>query len=321
MDSPLTIVIPVYNRAHIVRRTLDSVACQTVAPAHIVIVDNNSTDASLSIVRDWASGRHNVTVLSESTPGACAARNCGLRAVSSEWTMFFDSDDVMSPRHVEDFTRAIAEHPGADVIGRDVCLQSLDGTRRRLYFRDGGRPMFHHLFRGCLSSQRYIARTRLFREAGGWNESLPGWDDFELGVRVLLKNPRIVTLGGEPTVSVMQQEQSLTGLSFTAHPERWERSLDEIHRLFRSLPAVSTQRSEYLRWLDARAMILAAQYESESHATAAADPEFSRRAHELSAALRERIMARTDAPRRMKMIYLHNLRFHRLTWLIARVLL
>lgn len=321
MNSPITIVIPVYNRAHIVRRTLDSVACQTVAPARIVIVDNNSTDTSLSTVRDWASGRHNVTVLSESTPGACAARNCGLRAVSSEWTMFFDSDDVMSPRHVEDFTCAIGEHPEAEVIGRDVYLRSLDGTSRRLYFRDGGVPMFHHLFRGCLSSQRYIARTRLFREAGGWNESLPGWDDYELGVRVLLRNPRIITLGGEPTATVMQQEQSLTGLSFTAHPERWERSLEAIHTHFLALPAPSAARAKYLRWLDARAMILAAQYESESRAAAASDPEFSRRAHALSVALRERVMARTDTPRRMKMIYLHNLRFHRLTWLMARVLL
>ncbi|MDE6394209.1 MAG: glycosyltransferase family 2 protein [Duncaniella sp.] len=320
MDSPITIVIPVYNRAHIVRRTLDSVARQTLAPAHIVIVDNNSTDTSLSTVRDWASGRHNVTVLSESTPGACAARNCGLRAVSSEWTMFFDSDDVMSPRHVEEFTRAIEEHPGADVIGRDVYLRSLDGSRRRLYFRGGDSPMFHHLFRGCLSSQRFIARTRLFREAGGWNESLPGWDDFELGVRVLLKNPRILTLGGEPSVTVMQQEQSLTGLTFTGHPERWERSLDTIHTLFASLPHSDT-RTKYLRWLDARAMILAAQYESESRAAAASDPDFSRRAHTLSTAMRGRVLARTDAPGRMKMIYLHNLRLHRLTWLVARAIL
>lgn len=303
------------------RRTLDSVARQTVAPAHIVIVDNNSTDTSLSTVRDWASGRHNVTVLSESTPGACAARNCGLRAVSSEWTMFFDSDDVMSPRHVEEFRRAIEAHPEADLIGRDAYLQSLDGSLRRLYFRGGGMAMFHHLFRGCLSSQRYIARTRLFREAGGWNESLAAWNDYELGVRILLKNPRILTLDGEPTVTVMQQKQSLTGLTFTEHPERWERSLDEIHKLFDSLPSSCVMRSKQLRWLDARAMILAAQYESEARAATASDPEFSRRAHSLSVAMRERVTARTDAPGRMKMIYLHNRHLHRLTWLLARAIL
>ena len=319
MNSPITIVIPVYNRAHIVGRTLDSIARQTVAPAHIVIVDNNSTDTSLSIVREWASTRHNVTVLSESTPGACAARNCGLRAVGSEWTMFFDSDDVMSPRHVEDFTRAIIGHPEADMIGRDVIIRTLDGTRRRLYFRDNGMPMFHHLFRGCLSSQRFIARTQLFRDAGGWNESLPGWDDYELGVRILLRNPDIVTLGGEPSVTVFQQELSISGLSFSEHPERWERSLDEIYRQFQTLPLSCAHRKHYLRWLDARAMILAAQYQAEARTSS--DSDFSRRANTLSARLKNRILARTDTPMRMKTIYLHNLHLHRLTWLLARVML
>lgn len=322
MLSPITIVIPVCNRAHIVGRTLDSVATQTVAPARIVIVDNNSTDTSLSVVRDWASGRSNVTILTESTPGACAARNRGLQAVTSEWTMFFDSDDIMAPRHVEDFTRAIYGHPDADVIGRDIYLHSLDGSRRRLYFHGDGDPMFHHLFRASLSSQRYIARTNLFREAGGWNESLTGWNDYELGVRILLRSPRILTLGGEPTVSAIQQEQSITGLSFSAHPERWERSLQAIHDTFRSLPPATASRAQYMRWLDARAMILAARYESEALAASRrSDRESALRAHALSLNLRHSVISRTDAPRRMKMIYLHNLRLHRFTWLLARVLL
>lgn len=321
MNSPVTIVIPVHNRADIVRRTLDSVARQTVAPAGIVIVDNNSTDTSLSVVREWAAGRHNVTVLSESTPGACAARNCGLRKVNTEWTMFFDSDDVMAPDHVEDFTRAITEHPEADLIGRDAYLNLCDGSRRRLYFSTGSCPMFNHIFRGSLSTQRYIARTRLFRDAGGWNESLTGWNDYELGIRVLLKNPRIITLGGEPSVQVFQQEQSITGLSFSAHPERWERSLDAIRALFQSLPSTSAERSNYLRWIDARAMILAAQYELESRAASASDPDLSHRAHTLSENLYAQVMSRTGVPVRMKMIYLHNLHLRRLSWMMARVML
>ena len=98
----ISLVIPVRNRASIVGRTLDSVAAQTRLPDQIVLVDNGSTDGTLEVLRRWANGRSNVQVVTEPRPGAAEARNCGLRAVTEEYVMFFDSDDTMPPRHVEE---------------------------------------------------------------------------------------------------------------------------------------------------------------------------------------------------------------------------
>lgn len=322
--SPITIVIPVYNRAHTIGRTLDSIDAQTVRPAHVVLVDNNSSDDSMAVIEVWASGRDYVTLLSEPLPGACAARNCGLRAVTTEWTMFFDSDDVMLPTHVADFTRAIENHPAADIIGRDIITRFIDGSTRRLYFHAGRDAMFHHIFRGCLSTQRFIARTPLFRKVGGWTQGLPGWDDYELGVRLLLNTPNIVAIGGNPSVITFQQEQSISGVDFSSHPERWEESLSLIRSHFKALPDTCRRKNSMLDWLDARAMILAAQYERESRTASHSDPtgtSYSRRAHELAERLYTEVIARTRHPRRQKLIYLHNLHFHRLTWLLARILL
>ncbi|MGN0223934.1 MAG: glycosyltransferase family 2 protein, partial [Muribaculaceae bacterium] len=53
-NCELTIVIPVYNRATIVERTLASVAAQTLRPLSVVLVDNNSTDGTLSVLQRWA---------------------------------------------------------------------------------------------------------------------------------------------------------------------------------------------------------------------------------------------------------------------------
>lgn len=317
MQSPLTIVIPVYNRAHTVGRTLRSIESQTVQPARVILVDNNSSDTSLSLLHDWASVHDNVTVLTEPRPGACAARNRGLSEVTTEWTMFFDSDDEMLPTHVEEFTRAISANPTADIIGRDIVTQSLDGSRRRLYFRAGKDAMFHHLFRGCLSTQRYVARTSVFRRADGWNEALMGWNDFELGARILLATPRIVSLTGTPSVITYQQEQSITGTDFSSHPERWEDALDAIRQLFENLPDTHAEKSRYIAWLDARAMILAAQYEREARTFG----DTSKKAHALAMSLHDCILSTTRHPATMRLIYRHNLAFSRLTWLIAKVLL
>lgn len=321
MYSPLAIVIPVYNRAHTIMRTLRSIDEQTLRPAQVILVDNNSTDNSMAIISAWAKGKDYAIVLSEPSRGACAARNRGLCEVTAPWTMFFDSDDVMHPTHVSDFSRVIASHPEADIIGRDILTHFIDGSQRRLYFRAGSNAMFHHLFRGCLSTQRYVARTSLFHTVGGWDESLSGWNDYELGTRLLMHTSAILQLSGSPTVTTFQQEESITGLNFSAHPERWERSLDTIRNHFLSLPGSDSRRRRWLDWLDARCMILAAAYEHEALDTSHTGPEGSAISHTLSASLYATVMQRTPHPRRQRLIYLHNLHLRRLTWLLAKMLL
>lgn len=322
MHSPVTIVIPVYNRAHTIARTLRSIDAQTLRPARVILVDNNSSDSSVDAMRAWADGKNYVTLLSQPRPGACAARNRGLEHVTTEWTMFFDSDDVMAPTHVSDFSRAITSNPQADIIGRDILTRFIDGTERRLYFRAGRDAMFHHLFRGCLSTQRYVARTSLFRAVGAWDENLSGWNDYELATRLLMHTSAILRLSGSPTVTTYQQEESITGTCFSAHPERWQRSLDTIRSHFLSLPDSNSRRLRWLDWLDARCMILAAAYEQEAMKNkSSADYEGYAAAHNLSATLYAKVMQRTPHPRRQRLIYLHNLHLRRLTWLLAKSLL
>ncbi len=184
----LTIVIPVHNRAHIVRRTLASVEAQTLRPLRVVLVDNASTDNSLEILRSWAKAPHglDVTVVEECRPGSTAARNRGLEEVKTEWTMFFDSDDTMRPNHCE---RALSCSDDADMVGWNVCMHMPYGRTsiKRFYCGDA---QFHSLFHGSTATQRYMARTSLFRRAGLWNEEIKYWDDIELGARLLALKPR-----------------------------------------------------------------------------------------------------------------------------------
>lgn len=91
----ISVVIPVFNRAPYLRACLDALAAQRDAPgpSQVVVVDNGSTDDSRSIL----SGYPDVLVLEEPTPGAYAARNCGLRRALAPIVAFTDADCVASP--------------------------------------------------------------------------------------------------------------------------------------------------------------------------------------------------------------------------------
>ena len=97
----VTVIVPVRNRSGVIVRCLDSVAAQTHAAVRLIVVDNGSTDDSRSVAADWleahASRFLEARLLDEPRAGANAARNCGLRTVTSGYVAFFDSEDVMSP--------------------------------------------------------------------------------------------------------------------------------------------------------------------------------------------------------------------------------
>ncbi len=248
----ISIVIPVYNRADIIQRTLDSVLAQTLRPLNVILVDNNSTDNSLDVLNEWRA-RHNapdfhITVLSEPMPLAANARNKGLSAVDTEWTMFFDSDDTMTPDHCARAARCITGNPSADIIGWNVREHHFDGSTSIRPFCHS-RYSYNNILHGAFATLRYIARTDLFRKAGAWNPEISTWDDIELASRILKLHPRIIHAGTDITVDVWLQEQSLTGTDFSSrHPA-----------LMKSLTAMG-KNPALKRPLQLKSIILAADY-------------------------------------------------------------
>lgn len=259
----LTIVIPVYNRAGIVVRTLDSVAAQTYRPLRLIIVDNNSTDASLSVVSEWANAHcaddFSIEVLSEQKGGAAWARQRGIAAVTTPWTLHFDSDDTMRPGHIERVVAGIKGNPNADIVGWDVLTHRSDKSTKieRFYPKTA---MVNHLFHSSLSSQRYAVRTDLLKHVGGWETDIRGWDDYVLGVKLLLQNPIVAKLGNDITVDVYPQDISVSGTSFSEKSGEWEAALDRCQQLISQ-----SGRLEYLRWITARRAILAGHYTAEGN--------------------------------------------------------
>ncbi len=252
MKPTLTIVIPVYNRAKKVKATLASVAAQSYRPLSVILVDNNSTDGSPEVLERWQADNQtqdfDIRVINESTPGASAARNAGLREVDTPWTMFFDSDDSMLPCHVEKIMQVIGSDHDVDVIGNKFTLLYRDGRRRTVNFTDRD-TVYNNIHRSIFSTQLYCARTDIFRRTGGWDESLSMGDDVELGSRILDLNPKIRTLKGDPTVIVNESGDSISN------------SHDRTFALIKALRKIQERLPEHRKhWVDLQIIIQLAAF-------------------------------------------------------------
>lgn len=211
-NSLLTIAIPVYNRESIVKKTLDSIVSQSYRPLKIILVDNNSKDNTLITLKKWREDYNSedfeITILTEPKPGACAARNKALSVIDTEWTMFFDSDDTMPSNHIEKVIDSISKNPELELIGWGSKIHFLN---KRLLVKPFKTKYveYNNIMHSIFSTQKYVAKTHLFRAAGGWDEDLTMGDDIELASRLLLQKPIIGNISNH-FVDIFESENSIT---------------------------------------------------------------------------------------------------------------
>lgn len=99
MHKTISIIIPTYNRAHLIGMTLDSIFAQTLAPYEVIVVDDGSSDGTKEMLETHYGNR--ITFLQNKGKGPGAARNTGLTVATGDYIKFFDSDDWMTPNTLE----------------------------------------------------------------------------------------------------------------------------------------------------------------------------------------------------------------------------
>ena len=259
-DSQLTIVIPVYNRATIVEQTLASVAAQTLRPLAVVLVDNNSSDNTLAVLQRWAEANSAldfaVEVITEQRPGAANARNAGLARVTTPWTMFFDSDDIMLPDHCASAIATAAANPAAQIIGWDIRIHYPDDSSRVLEFATS-LSLYKAVALANFSTLMYMARTELFCAVGGWSEGASMYDDRELGVRLFLQRPKMAKAKDGIQVEVYQQYNSISCTNI---------SLEACEPAFQSIEANLLPRHRH--WVDLQRLLMTATWARHSEGAA-----------------------------------------------------
>ncbi|MDD2250514.1 MAG: glycosyltransferase [Candidatus Cloacimonetes bacterium] len=106
----VSVIIPVYNTETYVEEAMCSIMNQTLRDIEIIIIDDGSTDNSLSVIRKVASEDNRIQYFSQSNKGQSVARNVGIEKATGEYIYFMDSDDFLEKEAFEQcYNRCIAE--------------------------------------------------------------------------------------------------------------------------------------------------------------------------------------------------------------------
>ncbi|MCB0126764.1 MAG: glycosyltransferase family 2 protein [Caldilineaceae bacterium] len=109
IDVQFSVVIPTYNRSHLVGRAIESALQQTKAAVEIIVVDDGSADETAQVVQAFGD---RVRYVHQQNAGSARARDNGIRRAQAPWVALLDSDDAWVPAHLERMANAIAGTAG-----------------------------------------------------------------------------------------------------------------------------------------------------------------------------------------------------------------
>lgn len=122
----LSIIIPVYNTAEFLPTCLDSVLSLSSLDLEVIVVNDGSTDNSLSIITHYANNDSRIKYISQKNFGLSAARNAGMNVATGDYVLFVDSDDWIFPNTIAHYWQRIKES-NTDVVAGIVGIAYEDG--------------------------------------------------------------------------------------------------------------------------------------------------------------------------------------------------
>ena len=98
-----SIILPTFNRGHMIRLAIESVLSQTYNDWELIIVDDGSTDKTKDVIDKFIEKDNRVKYLYQKNQERSAARNNGIKEAKGDWICFLDSDDIYHVNHLEEF--------------------------------------------------------------------------------------------------------------------------------------------------------------------------------------------------------------------------
>ena len=111
-----SVIIPVYNRSHLLCETINTVLVQSFPYFEIIIVDDGSTENIKQVIDDNFGHEVKVKYFHKQNEERGAARNFGLQRAKGDYAVFFDSDDLMKPHYLELLNNIIVEYPEVKLL-------------------------------------------------------------------------------------------------------------------------------------------------------------------------------------------------------------
>ena len=189
------IVIPLYNKAEHIQRTIDSVLAQTVQDFEIIVVNDGSTDGGDNIVKQYTDPR--IKLIEQKNSGVSAARNRGILNANAKYIAFLDADDAWYPDFLDTIKNLIKKFPEAGAYATAYKVKEPNGK----YYKVNFSPIPPFPWNGiisnyfeCLASGNHSIQTSavcikndIFDSVGLFDTSFTMGEDTDMWIRLFLK--------------------------------------------------------------------------------------------------------------------------------------
>ena len=184
-DPTVSVIIPAYNRVDAIGRAIESVLGQTYSDFEVLIVDDASQDGTKDAVMDYKDSRIRY-VPCRQRGGAAKARNIGIGLARGEYVSFLDSDDLWEDNKLQcDMEIMRADPRCLACTSGIVYVDERDGrVIARAPARDLEVTRERALRMECSTAVDLTVRRDVVQEAGGFDESLPARQDWDLWIRI-----------------------------------------------------------------------------------------------------------------------------------------
>lgn len=183
-----SLIIPTYNRADLVLKTVDSALKQTFLDFEVIVVDDGSTDETET--RFKALSHPQLIYVRKANAERGAARNFGARLAQGEYVSFFDSDDSMDPDHLAEADRCVERFSKPEVFALGFRVEDGEGRVKRV-IRDLPDPLNETLLRdnilGC--NPVFVRKDVFARHSFGEERALAGSEDWLLWLQLAARYP------------------------------------------------------------------------------------------------------------------------------------
>lgn len=185
-DGPLvSVVIPAYNAARTIAKTLDSALGQEISDIEVIVVDDGSRDDTAAVVR--RNGDPRVRLLQRANGGVASARNAGIEAARGIWVAFLDADDIWLPHKLARQLELMSAQPGCQASQGSAYF--VDDELRPLKLRrcvpvDDPLLTFLRFQNLPNAASSWVVRRSLIEQIGPFNPDLVILEDWEFSLRL-----------------------------------------------------------------------------------------------------------------------------------------
>lgn len=246
MNPSFSIIIPTFNRAYCLWKSIQSVIAQTYPYFEIIVIDDASVDDTIKLIKEFSDPRIKL-IQHKVNKGPSAARNSGLQIANGKYIAYLDSDNIWYSDFLEVMHKSFRNNPDKSLIycKKNYRLNIIDENGKEEVIRDETtnhrnyfdlKRLWHRKI--IIDTNCLVHKKEVYNNIGGWDENLNFWEDYEYTLRIAQKYPKgIMALNRV----MLDYEQVLSLEDKAENQQKWSEAEKYIFEKYHDEPLLQGQ--------------------------------------------------------------------------------